>query len=246
MAVRASLAELLARPAERVERIMIVRPDRRAAPPELAEVKAAYPQAEFWGLLGSSGEGESRSGKPWPDCRSLQWHRWNQVMPQWFAASWRTVGSQPHAERPFPAAPCAADENASDPAPHRSVGVLSAGSSVGHALAELLSGAGHTVVELTSTASRRSHNLELMIWDDTAAPPADEKEWSRRRRRAEWNVAGNNAAVRRTRHLWLANFPRHQDIEAARRGGIDATFSKPVGSAALLSWVQRLGCSEHR
>jgi len=216
LAYRGSLAEALQRPAQQVGHLLISRSARTALVPEQwAALRARYPEAK-WGCLLSSGcEGEMRTGDPWPDCSRFYWHQWNQAGLAWLAP-----------QRP----PLPAEGFRGCEAP---VFLTVVAASLAQAEPWLDVAAGRQWAASWSrpgqTAPLRS--LTHVLWDDSAAGPADRPTWQRRVAR----FAGGSLAP--PQHAWLAGFPRLQDWQAARLGGVEWLLSKPAPADALLRFV---------
>lgn len=222
IAPRRSLQHLIDRPAEHVARLVVVRTDRRsAARGVLEQLEQLFPAAEKTLLLGGDCEGEGRTGDPWIGFTRLYWHRWNQVIPSWFAdqpdpRSGGTVASRP-------------------PAPgscRRSVAVIASSRSAVDGLIDAVASLGHTVAWLPAVFPANIRNVDVCLWDDSAAPPVSTAAWRERL------AASLAVAVReRPRHAWVIGFPRIDQWNAARRAGVEALISKPFSNDVLDGFI---------
>lgn len=238
IAPRRSLEDLIDRPAEGVGRVVVVRMDRRsAATGQLERLERLFPEAAKTLLLGGDCEGEGRTGESWPGFERLYWHRWNQVIPSWFtaeaatvlaSASRDTLASPRHAAAPRAATPRAVIPRAS----RRSVAVIGGSRSAVDGLLDSVAALGHAVVWLPTIAGANVRNVDVCLWDDSAAPPASTAVWRERL------AASLAVAVReRPRHGWVVGFPRIDQWNAARRAGVETLISKPFGNEVLARFI---------
>lgn len=232
IAPRRTLADLLARPAERVGRVVVARMDRTAASDQdLRQLEVLFPGAEKTLLLGADCEGEARTGEPWPQFDRVYWHRWNQVVPAWFADDF------PRA-RLTAAHPASARQRDLQPIAYRprmlrqNVAVIAAAQSHVEGLLDAVAALGHSVVWLPAAIPANIRNVEICLWDDTAAPPTSTALW---RERLAFSVWG--PVRQRPRHAWVVGFPRVEDWAAARRAGIEGLISKPFSTQVIHDFI---------
>lgn|GEM_PF-1177127 len=208
LAWRESLEHYLNQPAEGVGRIIVTRRDRSATPERWQAVVEITPGVQRYLLLGSLCEGELRRGEPWEGARAVYWHAWNQVMPQWFRR--RSGESGVSAER---------------------LTVLGITRSID--LADAIQAAlvldGHAICWAPAPASAAAANVDVVLWDDTAAPPCSAAQWRARCARFTAVRSRRGGTMKPIQHLWCAGFPRYEDWLEARRGGCHALVSKPCG-----------------
>ncbi|XZE52019.1 hypothetical protein SH139x_003693 [Planctomycetaceae bacterium SH139] len=214
IAPRRSIDDLLNRPAAAVNRIVIVKPSRLPAPSQLEQLQLLAPQAERWTLTSAQSEGESRTGKPWPGFQNLYWHRWNQVLPSWFFDNVSSSIGEPAKKQ-------------------LTIGVLSANRQATGGLVDFLTAAGHSVAQATKPQLLQIGNLDTVLWDDTAAPPASRSDWRKRLQIVQPMMAKRDGFPAAARHLWCVGFPRPDDVLSAKSGGVDDVFSKPYAPAAI-------------
>lgn len=237
IAPRRSLQDLIDRPAEGVGRVVVVRMDRRsAAAGQLEQLEQLFPGAAKTLLLGGDCEGEGRTGESWPGFERLYWHRWNQVIPSWFAV--QPAAASALAPRDAVAVRhTAAPRTGIPPAvlPHagrRSVAIIGSSRSAVDGLLDAVAALGHAVVWLPTIAGASVRNVDVCLWDDSAAPPASTSVWRDRL------AASLAVAVReRPRHGWVVGFPRIDQWNAARRAGVETLISKPYGNDALARFI---------
>ncbi len=214
IAPRRSIDDLLDRPAAAINRIVIVKSSRLPAPRQLEQLQLLAPQAERWTLGSAQSEGESRTGKPWPGFQNLYWHRWNQVMPGWFLDNVSSSMDEPAKKQ-------------------LTIAVLAANRQATGGLVDFLTAAGHSVAQATKPNLLQIGNLDMVLWDDSAAPPASRSDWRARLQSVQPMLAKSGVFLPSARHLWCVGFPRPADVAAAKSGGVDEVFSKPFSPAAI-------------
>lgn len=215
IALRATVAEAVSRPAGLVRQIIVARPDRSPADRQpLESLRALYPDAQLICLLGSGCEGERRTGQPWPGFQRVYWHQWNQHAPTWLG------GDAPTADRKAAATPG-----------HPAMAlVLADRMSAAAPLLDLMQSIDIAAVWLRPGQQAAVRRAAVVLWDDSAAPPAPRHVWRRR-------LAALAGATGQPRHFWLVGFPRLHEWTEACRGGIDMPISKPYEADALRRWV---------
>ena len=214
IALRATVAEAVSRPAGLVRQIIVARPDRSPADRQpLESLRAAYPEALLICLLGSGCEGERRTGQPWPGFQRVYWHQWNQHAATWLGGRvWTAAGeAAPRSDHPAMALVLADRMNAAAP------------------ILDLMQSIDIAAVWLRPGQQAAVRGASIVLWDDSAAPPAPRHVWRRR-------LAPLDSATGQPRHLWLVGFPRLHDWTEACRGGIDTPISKPYEADALRRW----------
>jgi hypothetical protein len=165
LAYRSSLAEAIQRPAAQVGHLLFSRPERSAlVPAEWHALRARYPEAK-WGCLLSSGcEGEMRTGDPWPDCTRFYWHQWNQVGLAWLAEDRLQLVSESLCGNDVPVFLTVVAASLPEAEPWLDV-------AAGRQWAA-------SWIRPGQTAPLRS--VSHVLWDDSAAGPADRRTWQRR------------------------------------------------------------------
>ncbi len=241
IAVRRSPGEASRRPAGHVQRVLIARVTRQAyRHSNVQRLSELYSDADFLVLTGQLCDGESRSGSftssltaaasnrflP-PDLASLatrgtrlRFSRWPELLPQWLA--------------PCGVGPCGVGQVAAHQPPIRQAILVVAdrwetaeplclwGQSIGHAM----------------TWHRRyvpalHRGVDWVLWDDSAAPATTVDGWQQR---LQTTLAGSAAIPR---HAWLAHQPSHDQISAARQGGVQLVCTKPICLQTLLARLSR-------
>lgn len=227
IAPRSSLEHLLDQPAQGVRRVIIARGERAPLPKCWQQVLELTPQAERFVIQGSACEGEYRSGTPWPDAQAFYWHAWNQVMPQWFT-----------------------DNTTTTPATEKlTVLGITRSIDLADAIQSAIALDGHSVAWAPSPESAAIQNVDVVIWDDTAAPPTSAAQWRERLNWFDAPTSGLGNSPRRPRHLWCAGFPRYQDWIEAQRAGCAGLVSKPCADSVfrfLLNEPASLLSTKHR
>jgi hypothetical protein len=218
IATRHSIDHWLRFPAQMVSHVVIYRDDRQLPAIDSETLGRTVSDADCWMMLGSAGEGESRTGDPWPGFRHFYWHRWNQVIPGWFAEN---------------------SEDEGNLGLRQSILVVTETPDLLDAVFDDLRSRGHAVAMVKAPDEIPIANVDLCIWDDTAAPPTGVKEWTTRIAPFRQNRGGARASVA-TRHLWIAGFPRLDSWRSAKRAGVDMLISKPFALEALARLVRAL------
>lgn len=222
IAVRANLRAALRRPAGHVQRVIFALPDRSVPPAGLwAEFLTTQVTAgcEVLALGGSLCDGRGRSGEPWPGGPMLRFSRWEEVLPRWLA---------PCGVRPRVLA-----------APHHGLLVLCDRFETAE---PWLAAAQHQ--QLAVAWQRRfipvlHAGFDLVLWDDSVAPPASAEAWTRRR------CAEDSPRLTFSRQdVWLSLQPTSDDIRQALAGGIARVLTKPVAIDAVLGAARRVSGAE--
>jgi hypothetical protein len=209
LAIRRDIEHFLSFPAQHVSHVVVVRMDRRPAGQDAEKICTLAPRAACWMMLGSGCEGESRTGNPWPGFSHFYWHRWNQILPTWFHSQNAPIGR-----------PTVLKERAV-------IAIMTANPVALDALGDHLTAAGHSVVYSRDMLHTPVTNVQLCIWDDTLASPTSPQKWAQR------IGAINQPTSQPVHHVWLAGFPRIQDWQLARRGGIHSLISKPFSLTSI-------------
>lgn len=227
IAPRRTLEDLIARPAERVGRMVVARMDRAAASDSmLRQLATLFPNAEKTLLLGTDCEGEGRTGEPWPQFDRVYWHRWNQIVPAWFADRTHPTPLQSargHYPQPTPFGSRALRQN---------IAVIATSQSLAEGLLDAVAVRGHSVVWLPAMIPASVRNVDICLWDDSAAAPTSTALWRERLAFSAWGPVRQ-----RPRHAWLAGFPRVEDWAAARRAGVEGLISKPFTNQVIHDFI---------
>ena len=233
LASRRDLAEALARPAAAVERVVIARPTRLEPARQLQqELAAQYPSASVVHLLGPLCAGESPSQLEPLGTSRFYWHQANQVLPKWLGASQRDAVS--------------ADS------PRRSVAVIAATESAAEPLLDLAASAGATAVWCRRADRFRIRNVDLVWWDDSAAPAVPVETWRQRLATVSaaapaWRIGGEvapGAPAQQVRHAWLVGGPTLRQCRQAGEAGVQTILTKPAQIGPLLSMISRASCGD--
>lgn len=221
IAVRANLRASLRRPAGHVRRVLFALPDRSVPPADLwAEFLVAQVTegCELLALGGGLRDGGGRSGVPWPGGRVLRFSRWEEVLPRWL---------EPCGVRPREVA-----------SPR---GLLVLCDRFETAEPWLLAAQRQDV----AVAWHRRFipvlhaGFNLVLWDDSVAPPASEEEWKRRR------CAERSPRLPSTRQdVWLSLQPTSDDIRQALAGGLTRVLTKPVAIDSVFPADGRLNAGD--
>ncbi len=227
IAVRKSLREALLRPAGYVRRVIFARPTRQT--PRRAvwdRFIARYDQASSLALCSSLCDGEARTGTPWPADGSIRFSRWGECLPGWLS-------------------PCGArDKRVQQPS---SLLVISDRFEMAEPYLQWASG-----IQLTAHWQRRfipalHGGFDTVLWDDSAACPADARTWQLRLgERSDPPAAlspkgaaalgpSSSADKPQPRHLWIALHPSIDAIHQAHGGGIASVLTKPVRIDSIFS-----------
>ena len=216
IAIRRDLDHFVSFPASNIDRLLVVRNDRSTASDWPRLITEQLPRVPLSMMIGSSCEGEARTGNPWPGFDHFYWHQWNQVIPDWFA----------HIRGVFTP---------------KSILLTTEDVSSLEGLRDLLVDAGHTVVVQRQLEQSQSFNFDLVIIDDTIAPAASRNTW--RKRLAE--ITASTRPTPPIQLIWLSSFPRISDWVAARDSGITTMFSKPYNPTKIAQCIQEFAGNQH-
>lgn len=221
LAYRADLDDACQRPAQCVAVVVFARTERSSVAPErLEHLKRLYPAAEFVCLLSSGCEGELRTGEPWPGCRRVYWHRWNQEAPEWLLVDRANVFAH----------------SADSHKPSVFLAIVAASYQHAEPLLEIASQDRLPATWVTPGRTGLVRSVTHVLWDDSAAQPTDRETW--RERLAAFAAKERPAPeVRSPLHGWYAGFPRIQDWRAAHAAGVRWLLSKPLTLSALCRFV---------
>jgi CheY-like chemotaxis protein len=206
--------------------VVLCQPHRDCfSPVDIERLHAAAPLARLVALLGSTCEGEVRSGRPWPGVLRIYWHQWQgraraELLPllEGACSSW----SLPRTATTADQALFVADR----PAPHRSglVAVRAPRVVDYEALAEVCETLGATPLWLPPGRPALLRRPDLLVWD------SDGRQGHELDR-----LADLVQRIRPTRVLALLGFPRREEAAAARAAGADQLLSKPCLLGDLLA-----------
>ncbi len=200
-------------------------------PADIERLHAAAPLARLVVLLGSTCEGEMRSGRPWPGVLRIYWHQWParaqaELLPliDGAGSSWSLPRTATPADRTL--------LEAERPLP-RLAGVVAIRTPrvVDYeALAEICGSLGTTCAWLPPGRPVLLERADLLIWDSDGRQG---HELSR--------LADLVEMLRPARTLALLGFPRLEEVIAAKASGADQVLSKPylIGdlTACLAEWL---------
>ena len=222
IAMRSSVVDGLQRPAVQVRAIVIAQHQRIMPSRSLIrDMREAYPQARVLCLMGSCCEGMYAKilDPVFSKRERLYCHQWAQVLPAWLRCCGAVV--------PVAGNPC------------RSVAVVRATPANGSALMDLAESAGAVAFWCRDACGWQMRRIDAVWWDDSVAVAATADRWSQRLKPF---VRNDGAPV----HAWIANAPRYSEVNAASKGGVTLTLSKPYQIEPLLSLlgIGRLGQAE--
>lgn len=208
LALRDSLSDAVARPADAVRGIVVSRQARQSVDgSHLAAIAERYPDARRTVLIGSNAEGEGRTGFPWPGWQRVDWHAWNQIFPSWF--------SEPSQSLPTTAAGLTL--------------VVAATLQHAEALLDTLDQWSVAALWQSQPSQATARHVQRVIWDDSAAPATTASQWQQRLQSVH--------LAPQARHAWTVHYPRADQLASARRGGIDVSLSKPYLHASLFRFL---------
>lgn len=203
LAVRASVAELIRRPAGFVKRIIIARLDRRPMPSLLTtKILSHYRDAELLTLASSLCDGEARTGAPWTPIRSIRFSRWRELLPQWLE-------------------PCGC--RAEPESGWSSVLILTDRYEAAEPLLDYAAMRRRTAVWKRKPSHASIRNFDRVWWDESVASAASADAWRQR-------LAGTTGRIA---HTWLVTQPHADEIGDAIHGGISEVITKPATLASL-------------
>ncbi|QDS95740.1 hypothetical protein FF011L_45400 [Roseimaritima multifibrata] len=209
LAWRADFADAIARPADGVTNILAARHVRQLVASEfLSKLEQIYPLVPKTLLVGSGCEGEGRTGVPFPGWQRLPWHAWQQVVPGWFGPPDSAVAAGSATGMTL---------------------VVSANYLTAVPFLELLTVQNRAAVWASPETMGTVRGASHVIWDDSAAPAGDPQRWRDR-------LAGVSTTAG-VRHAWIVNYPRWEQMQAAKLGGVDTVLSKPFRHPALLRFL---------
>jgi hypothetical protein len=222
IAVRANLRAASRRPAGHVQRVIFALPDRSVPPADLwAEFLTTQVTAgcEVLALGGSLCDGRGRSGEPWPGGPMLRFSRWEEFLPRWLAP----CGVRPRAVA----------------SPRRGLLVLcdrfeTAEPWLAAAQRQDIAVAWHRRFIPVLHAG-----FDLILWDDSVAPPASADAWTRRR-----SAEDSPRLAFSRQDVWLSLQPTSDDIRQALSGGIARVLTKPVAIDAVFGQDDLVNGSE--
>lgn len=209
LAYRRDLGDAMRRPADAVRRIVITSPTRtRLDDPLLRDVCREYPAAEAVRLLGPLALGGKRDGGGSTRSQALPWHQAATFLVDWLG-------------------PAAADDpkrvvgdRSSDRS--RCVAIVAAGVIQAEPLLELAASAGAAAVWCRQPDPFRVRNIEIVWWDESAAPAETPAGWQRR-----FDDLAGFDRLGAKRHAWCVASPHLSDCRAARDAGVERIVVKP-------------------
>lgn len=154
IAVRRNLSHLADFPAEQVSDVIVVRSDRRPPPVVIHRLFELLPGVRWWSIASSECEGERRTGIPWAGLEHMYWHRWNQILPNWFEVPAVTQ--------------------------RLTTVVLSRDVEMRQDISRFLSQDNHSVLSYCHPEDANVFNADICFWDDTIAPPVSASQWQTR------------------------------------------------------------------
>lgn len=224
LAVRRDVQDCLDRPAQAVAGIVFTRQTRdELCSQALQYIRETYADATMIQLLGSLCAGERpREVEPFGE-KTIYWHQWNQYLPDWLSE-------------------CGIVSNVT-PQSTYSVAVVASSLASAQPLMDLAASAGAATIWCKRANRELVRNVDAVWWDESAARPTTSGNW--RDRIAEMALAdGVSNRLRRCRHVWLASWPRRDQIRAAIDGGVELVISKPFEVSLLYRTLEHQSHTE--
>ena len=207
VAVRQNLDDAFLRPAATVKAIVVTRlTTKQHCEGQLRRLADSYPDATFIQILGSLCAGERPSSSKVFGERTIYAHQCNQYLPTWLSE-------------------CGVKSIVESRAPS-SILIVAHQHSNAEPLMDLASSAGIPTLWCKRPSGNLVRNVSAVWWDDSAARPTTTRNWQHRINEIEASNRQIEPSLR-CRHVWLACWPRHQQIRTAIDGGIDLVISKP-------------------
>lgn len=199
------------------------------APRAVETLRRRLPLARIVGLLGSWCEGEARTGEPWPAVPRVYWHQWRprveRELPRIVAGagtSWELPSTASEEERLLAVSPV------DWPLGAGLVAVWTRRFEIAGLLVDLLCGAGYGAVWLEPARPPRLAGVAAALFDGDDLRGPGREELTRLVR-----------SVCPAPVVALLDFPRTDDVAAARDAGAAAVVSKPFLLDELLSELAR-------
>ncbi|GAA5508636.1 hypothetical protein [Novipirellula caenicola] len=220
IAFRYSLRDALERPASTVDRIIVTRNHRGEFDWNQVNILLGrYQNAQGMVLLGAACEGVrhterfavAAAAKSEAASRLSVYNamQWRQQVPQWM------LGAAAHPVR-------LADQKVT-------VAVIAATLRIAEPLLDIAAACGAAAIWMRQDDSLRIRNLDRVVWDDSVAPPVHRQAWLSRMTAID--------PMRTSSHAWIANAPRHHQIEEAESAGVELVLAKPHGVDGLSQWL---------
>jgi hypothetical protein len=202
LAVRADLADAIARPAQSVRRIILTRQTRQTGPPaQWQPLSRRYPHAQRLELLGPLCRLGPTLHPTSDDLQRCHWHQWRQFLPGWL----RVCGVAPE--------PCV------ETGP-TSVAVMASALATADPLMDLVVSCGATAIWCRQPDPFRVRRVDAVWWDDSVTRTSSGLAWQRR-------IAACTAGQSACQHVWLTNAPRREDYHQATQAGVSIVLAKP-------------------
>ncbi len=192
---------------------------------QLYALRRRLPLARFLSVLGSWCEGETRSGDPWPGMLRTYWHHW---LPHWSSelrqfvrhqlTTWGLPTTASDDERWIGAAPL----------PQGGQGLIliqSATWDMAEMLCQSCQQRGYATVWMPPHGDGLVAGISAVLWD---APDVNVAELGRCRQALPTAVI-----------IALVDFPRSQEVQAARAAGVSLVMGKPLRMDDLFAELAR-------
>ncbi len=228
VATRIDIDDCLNRPAAQVAGIVITRQIRQAFhETDLQTIRQAYPDATMIQLLGSLCAGERpRPTEPFGE-KTIYWHQWNQHFPTWLRD-------------------CGVVSNVA-PKPTFSVAIVASDLSSAQPLMDLAAASDAAAIWCKHPNHHLARNVDAVWWDESAAQPTTVNRWQDRIAVFDAHDAASrfdgatstDSRKRKCRHVWLASWPRREDVRSAIAGGVELVISKPYEISLLEQTIEQ-------
>jgi hypothetical protein len=220
LAYRRDLEDAVRRPADAIRRIVITSPTSK--PPDeplLRDVCREYPAAGVVRLLGPLALGGKRDSSGATRPQALPWHQAVTFLVDWLgpasADTPERVGGDRSSDRP------------------RSVAIVAASVIQAEPLLELAASVGAAAVWCRQPDPFRVRNIEIVWWDDSAAPAETPVGWHRR-----FDDLAGFDRLGAKRHAWCVASPHLSDCRAAREAGVERIVVKPGRIGPLVEMLE--------
>ena len=212
IALRQDALAAIERPASDVRRIVVARSNRHPVDQATFHFLSQQHREAAWiDLLGPLCEGIRQSSSS--GSMRVAWHRWDQVLLDWFQESGRPRTRE--------------SQLAFNSVAVNSVAVLASNAATAQAYLDLADSCGVTAVWCHSPHAMRMRNLDAVWWDDSVADSTEPEIWRER-------LSAFETPRRAVRHAWITHSAWLEQRQAAIDGGIDTILTKPFRIDALV------------
>lgn len=233
IAFRTSLHEALQRPASAVQQIIVACVDRHPhASDELELVAARHNHARWLALEGPLCSGATRrvlsqSPSEHMPREFCYLHQWRQHLPGWLTGRSHspntTTLSLPSNTSSLP-----------------TLAIIAASHNEADTLLDLADSCGCSAVWFRSPHASRMRNVDVVWWDDSAAPETTSELWQQRLSPSTSRPFRNSSV-----HVWLTHSTCWSTIDQAYAGGVASVLTKPFQIHALLETLSLAAAQSH-